>query len=247
MFKGLVLKGRQITDPEAVSVYNSLSVLESGLHITKYIKTGNGNFNKSSEITISQEEIYAKEQLLGIYENQFGDFVVCDMDKISYSSFGLSLVKIKAYKSELPIMLIYGNGSDYGVISYSDIVTDMEIIKEENANIPGETFKLLFGETCTEFFKVRRSKRSLISQIELSDSLTFLEAQVDLLSKVVFAIADAHPEVLSSLHYNQIKNTIESNSVLTVKTETKCLSDIKEGKSVIRKLQADYFAVKEEF
>lgn len=91
-----------------------------------------------------------------------------------------------------------------------------------------------------EIFRVYRMKRRLINETDIYASITYLETQVDALTRIVLArLADDNP-------YKGILAAADAHSVLDIKSADKAVAEITADKAKIRALQEKYYANKQE-
>jgi len=91
------------------------------------------------------------------------------------------------------------------------------------------------------FMRRAHAKRRLLANAPISDSLSALEKQVDLLSALVVEIAAKVPGSESALA-TEIKTLVEQNGANAGKTTEQAVASIVDFKARLRNLQAEYFA-----
>lgn len=92
------------------------------------------------------------------------------------------------------------------------------------------------------------SKRKILFNIAPNDSLSAIETQADLLTKLLFLLLSKLPEeerLIKTIFedYDLFKQIVSDMSVLTVKSLEKCMDELS-GKSKIRALQSVYYSLK---
>ena len=97
-------------------------------------------------------------------------------------------------------------------------------------------------EEYSSYFKAKmnkyKNKVEMLSYTDLYNSVTYLESQVDALTRVICAL---HPE------HDVVKNILcaaDKLSVLDIKTKEKILEEFSSDKAKIRQLQQQYYAEK---
>lgn len=220
--------------------YIEFSIADDTLTFTNVDSTG----NELSNVTITTETINEKEQVLAVYEGYFGELFIQDWDATSLAASNMTL-KI----GTSPRVMLYSDGTDYIVIGCYPLKTSEQTTVIDNVSVKlSEMVKPAFGSDFKmESFNIRAAKRELIASLDYSVSLAYLEAQVDLLSEMLFAVVDAHTEIAAAIdHYSDIKNAVTSSSLLNIKTVEKCLAEIMTNKANLRTLQSEYYAAKKE-
>lgn len=94
------------------------------------------------------------------------------------------------------------------------------------------------------------AKRNLLINLDPNNSLSYIEAQLDFVTKMLLSIIETTPEfktiVLDRVkEYSNFKYIFEQSNVFTVKNEHDCYNEIKDGKPLVRQYQANYIANKQ--
>lgn len=89
-------------------------------------------------------------------------------------------------------------------------------------------------------------KGDLLVKLDPNESLSYIEAQLDFVTKMLFAVIEGDPymkqRVLEAVsEYSNVKDAFNQNNVFTVKDEHKCYEEILNGKKYVRDNQAEYF------
>lgn len=90
------------------------------------------------------------------------------------------------------------------------------------------------------------AKEDICKNAPVLDSLAYLEAQVDVLSKMVFLLAKANKDYKYILEnsipeFQKYKEAVESNSILNIKNMERCIDEININKKKVRELQKEYY------
>ena len=85
--------------------------------------------------------------------------------------------------------------------------------------------------------------------VDPNDSLSGLEAQVDILTKIVIAFMEEFPDEFSKIKKENffLNRFIEANSktsLLNIKTAEKCIEEMSKQKTLIRNTQKKYYEEK---
>lgn len=83
-------------------------------------------------------------------------------------------------------------------------------------------------------------KSKLLNNVDFYDSLSYLEAQIDVLSHIIHEVILTHPELIPD-EYKNFLDSVEQNSVLTIKDKQKLLEEITIKKKFFRDLQKEYY------
>lgn len=93
------------------------------------------------------------------------------------------------------------------------------------------------------------ARKELLNQLDPNNSLSYIEAQLDMLTKLVITMLKSQPEVCekvcqSFIDMPQFEQAFNETSVLSVKTAEKCLEELWSTKAKVRDLQRQYFEAK---
>ncbi len=113
-------------------------------------------------------------------------------------------------------------------------------------------FQEIIKEKFPEFdltLKKHAVKGDLLIKLDPNESLSYIEAQLDFVTKMLFAVVEGDPymkqRVLEAVNeYSNVKDAFNQNNVFTVKDEHKCCLEILNGKKYVRDNQAAYFLQK---
>lgn len=121
-----------------------------------------------------------------------------------------------------------------------------EVFGAEKQNVLEGENVWRFVRDQVEFLKLKSDKfilkQELLKNIDIYDSIAYLEAQIDVLMDIIIK-ADIIPTSQLS-EYNNFLEAANKNSVLTVKSKEMLKKEI-EHKSLIRKLQKSYYKDRE--
>ena len=110
-------------------------------------------------------------------------------------------------------------------------------------DISGNNRCSLMESTCKEYGKYRQKwnikKKILYPTVDISKSAAYLEAEVDLLYKIIGTIVSENNIDISQ--YKDILDAIEKHNVLNIKSPEKIASEIEEDKGNVRKRQNEYY------
>lgn len=98
---------------------------------------------------------------------------------------------------------------------------------------------------------LRNARRLLLSQVDPNDSLSGVEAQLDIVTSLLLALVHSEPEKLALLEevfpkIHDFEAVFNRTNTMTVKDVDKCLAEIADRKGLMRSLQSAYYQKKRE-
>jgi hypothetical protein len=243
MLKGIIAP-KIYVESAVCPQYLDLSITGDTIDLAVMRASDDGTYAEMGSTSIRVSALESKEQVLALYFSDFGDLIVCDWEKASLANSNFALKEVTSDRSAKCVF--YSNGTDYAILCHLPLKTS-ETCEETTVNTYwSKYFQPLFGSSFnSSFFKIKKAKRDLISDLDYSVSLAYLEAQVDILSKLMFTLLDAHSEITGSIgEYADIKRAVSNTSVLNIKSIAKCLEEININKQNVRTLQEAYYAAK---
>lgn len=96
----------------------------------------------------------------------------------------------------------------------------------------------------------RNGKKALRKNLEPRNSLSYIEVQLDLITRILFQGLDENKDLYEKVidkipDLAKFRTAIEENYIFNIKDVDKCLTEIKEGKANVRKAQEDYYKIGE--
>lgn len=97
------------------------------------------------------------------------------------------------------------------------------------------------------------AKQEIVMSLNPNNSLSYLEAQIDILTSIVFKILEvADPSLREEIktaipELDLIETSLKTTSVLSIKTVDKCLEEFSTGKLTTRTLQKAYYDKKNKY
>lgn len=116
----------------------------------------------------------------------------------------------------------------------------IELVKSDNPDRSAFQYYPNFLNNMKRF----KAKQELLAKLDCNDSLCGNEAQVDILTKIVKALVELNPDRTIREKVPELDaffEAVDSTSVLTLKTTTKAIQDMKKQKENIRHAQQEYF------
>jgi hypothetical protein len=97
-----------------------------------------------------------------------------------------------------------------------------------------------------EKLSLRQARRKLMVELDPNDSLSYLEAQLDIVTKIIIQVAEQYPHLYNVIpELAQFKAVFEETSVFNIKPVEDGLREMTEGKAKTRKYQEQYFRERE--
>lgn len=82
---------------------------------------------------------------------------------------------------------------------------------------------------------------AFIDAINNKVSLSYIDAQMELITSLLFDILEKNPELIKNVNLDKIKNALDETSLSKIKDDEKILDEIKTSKKYIRSLQKKYY------
>ena len=85
-----------------------------------------------------------------------------------------------------------------------------------------------------------------MADIDINESMSALEAQIDFLSKLVLDIFNNFPQIrenllLEGINIKRFEEVVESTNVMSIKSQEETLDEIQKQKNIIRNKQRVYY------
>jgi hypothetical protein len=99
-------------------------------------------------------------------------------------------------------------------------------------------------------YEKAEAKLTAILNMDANESLAYMEAQLDFVTKMLVTIVESDPDVKLKIlkqvqEYANFRAAFEERAVFTLKSESACIEEIRTGKGRVRSAQAAYYAAKE--
>lgn len=122
-----------------------------------------------------------------------------------------------------------------------------ELNKLDYTTMNVDGFFCRYSQEYRDLFNDWKLKYSNITGMtSISDSVAYLEEEVDLLYKILNVLLTRFSSEIDVSEYKELLDTINSNSVINVKSKEKILDDLKTHKNRVRDLQENYYKEKYE-
>lgn len=98
---------------------------------------------------------------------------------------------------------------------------------------------------------MRSAQRELLEGLDPNESLAYIEAQLDAVTKALLALLEASPGHMSAVtavfpEFPGFASELNTASVFKVKAASDCLAEIVKTKTKVRQLQSAYYAAKQQ-
>ncbi|MDR1702319.1 MAG: DUF4376 domain-containing protein [Sporomusaceae bacterium] len=204
----------------------------------------------------------------GFDENELIDAIELNLQElfVPYTRFKICFTRKNKFSSVINYDEIQSSRDTYNTLSifydlHSDksftlffgetpddilLLTSAYINREEAEHIPITTFA---SEIICQHFPEyeeklapRNARREMLLELDPNDSLSYLESQVDILSEIILEMVKTNPSIKKSCPaFDKFEATFTATNLFNVKSMDKCLGEISETKSKVRKLQDKYY------
>lgn len=179
----------------------------------------------------------------------FGDFI--DMNNITRSRDELYLQSLIDNTSDFPNVVVYFNDSADEVIVFINGAVKTNYLYKVIDNRPAYTIAQEVYPDLAKITNVWEARRQMIGELDPNQSLAYIEAQLDAITKAFFLLLEQMPDSKTKLlaefpELADFENELTSSTVFTVKSVAKCLEEIHDTKNKVRQLQKFYYESKQE-
>jgi hypothetical protein len=215
--------------------------------VVKVSKLDNGNFKltfnlsgkiKHFDIT---RDIYKPRTKYMLYTSIIDDdFILVNNDYVTKNSDGnAKIVYTKVARNEIICNIYFHDSFEEGLLFFNYRVISNEEFIITNKNVWVSNFIVEhFPDAKKALVDDAVAKRKILFDISILDSVVQLEQQVDLLTEIVKALINNEQKPIWSDNYLE---KVLDNSVLTVSSVNKIITNIENNKKQIRELQKKYF------
>lgn len=134
----------------------------------------------------------------------------------------------------------------FTVVSPTYPVLQGNNIQATGPDIKASEMIMLVDDTYRNHFKKIMAKRRLLSNLDANNSLSGLEPQVDIITKIVLRILANNPVLLEEVKkeiplFDDFVAAYEEGNLLNLKTLESCIEEMRVQKTKIRAEQGEYF------
>lgn len=204
----------------------------------------------SEEKVVRKDDVIIDGVMVGIYKNSSGKLTdPVNMTKINYAREGNGLLGLYNIIEKNPVIIFYCISEQCCVISNKPLKSEYPVIIRDRNEMPKDILADIVGDAYLKRHAVGNAKRALLLEMNPNTSLAALEAQVDILTNLVLLLVELSSqkaEVITALpKFTEFAQLFADTSLLGSKGMNACLNEMRQTKMRFRKLQADYYSVKE--
>lgn len=210
------------------------------------------SYSQVSTKQIDLSALFAANTRFQVFLDKKNNFSsVYNMEDFLATMDGLSGVSFYNNLTLKGVIIYFGETvADCLVISYEPVATTSQYELSEGAEYPTDIITKHYPDY-QKAVDVRTAKRRILEDIDPHSSLAYMEAQLDCVTKALFVVLDANPDLMSAVtaafsEFVDFKSELAATSVFTVKSAADCLAEISGTKAKVRELQTAYYGVKKE-
>ena len=214
-------------------------------------------YTKKSTVTFPISDIDNKFNTFCIYLNIIGDLLpplnqskYVGASRTGYSIFS-NAFKIFDFNA---VLLLKQDGEKFVVVSQKIPIKNTNftnVILFEGAAMSSEVLNSCFDYKYNKELEMADYKRKkVLLELDPNDSLSYMEAQLDILTKLVFTLLDAlDPSIKNVIKsqfpdLNSVEAALMNTSLLNVKDIEHCMREINTTKTKVREIQQNYYEFK---
>jgi len=180
------------------------------------------------------------------YKNQISKLV--NMTTLYSSRSGESLLTLYDVSNKNPLIISSVFGDKNILIVNGAAKTNLDISVRDRIETPKDIYADLIGEAYTKNAAFGSQKRQLLAVLDPNRSLSYMESQLDILTKAVQVLLKNNPEALNALQqelpaWDTFSTKVDACNILTVKEVSKCIEELS-FKAIVRGLQKKYYESK---
>lgn len=260
MMEGVIYTKRPFEFDEQYNRYIDLHLNEASVDIEYYVADashlngGNiteGDFILTASQTFDNEILFQDTHMVGVYLDKNGELVAVNMSNIYKSRGGKTLFDLININTDSePLIIFKWYLGKYVIISSHALKCNLPYIIDGEEKQPLQFYIQYYGEDYVKAHAIGNAKRNLLVSMDPNQSLAYIEAQLDMVTRVLCYLLDKNPDIKASLiegfpELPEFMSELLNSSVFNIKTSEKCLEEIKNGKSRARDLQKAYYHIKD--
>lgn len=178
------------------------------------------------------------------WSNVYG-FVLSDADSlINDKDLDAYLAYARNVEKNVAAIVMNDTGTEAAAVFYTPIMYDGDVILSNKSCTTAEAVEAVFPGALERRMRFRNAKVDLLRKVGAHDSLSAMEKQVDLLSKLVIQLADMVPGGNGIELVGKVRHLIDQAGTNAGKTDDQVLEKIVEFKGRMRSAQAAYFSAR---
>lgn len=227
-----------------VQEYINLNINNNILYIEMYkieeAENKKFRYNLSFKKQYNLREIFAPNTVYYIYSDKNNEF--SNVVKMGITE-GDKLMFCEAYKlnADDNIVIYFGNNVNEVLVIVPKLYVFDNVNVQQYNNLRVSQVILqeypIFKNTISKL----DAKRKCLAGINVNESLSGLESQIDLLSLIVKKIISKYPDLQYDTEIVSFFNALSLNSVNTLKSNKEMLEEMNKQKTIIRNKQREYY------
>lgn len=170
-------------------------------------------------------------------------FVLSDADSlINDKELDAYLGYARNVEKNVAAIVMNEAGDEAAAVFYAPISYEGDAILIDKLCSTAEAVEAVFPGSLERRMRFRNAKIDLLRKVGAHDSLSALEKQVDLLSKLVVQLAEIVPDGDGIQLVGKVRQLIDQAGTNAGKTDDHVIEKIVEFKGLMRSCQAEYFA-----
>lgn len=243
------------------SKYIDIAIKDNILTLKRYKATGvageDGKYNSEAYVITDSQDF----NLTNIFEafTRFEIFIdktdkfskVFTADEFLNSRDGWTVISNFYDLTQETVIIYFGAAiEDYLIITYSPATSSEQYSVRNSNEFPSNIINHYYPNY-QQKLELRSAKRDLLESLDPNQSLAYIEAQLDTVTKAFFAVLEANPNLKSAVitafpEFANFASELDATSVFNVKSAADCLAEISKTKTKVRRLQTAYYAVKQQ-
>ena len=220
-----------------ISIYNKnndntfqeATIKENNLELTLTLETADED---KKNITINYDKIKPNLKYAVLYLAQgYSPFIVNEQYDIYASDYAAVFI-FKSSSGDIHIQFNIPTNINKDSCKYND--------DDEYPN----NFRLKMMSLYNDYKEYENKlfyHNAFIDAINNKVSLSYIDAQMELITSLLFDILEKNPELIKNINLDKIKNALDETSLSKIKDDEKILDEIKTSKKYIRSLQKKYY------
>lgn len=224
---------------ENTSEYLNLQVHENDDIILSYYKYDNNSQTMSlvDEIVFNLQNYNKTGIMFAVFvDNKNKLTLPINFSMILGSRDGFNLLRFYNVHETLPLITFCIIDNKTVIISNRQIKSNLPINITDKIE-PKEIYIEVFGESYLNAHKIGNARRKIMVELDPNNSLSYIEAQLDLLTAIAFGL-------LTDKQKEQFKEIWLNTTVTNIKDFNRCMAELQMNKAKVRELQLQYYEEK---
>ena len=209
------------------------------------------NYGVASQQTFDLAQIFRAYSRFCVLIDKMGNLMaVADLDALSNSRDGFSGIQFLQQAGDQFALALYfhDTAADYVMATFIPTMTTSTYTVKAQSETFGQMIMAVIP-AAENVLNINKAKAALLLGVDPNSSLAGLEAQVDLLTNLVFLLLEAQTPAIQqqiSTEFPELSSfqaACSANSVTTVKSAANCVTKLTNVKALVRQLQKTYYGV----